>query len=323
MFGPWNKLPLEECHVSPLLSRSKDNDSRQIIVDLSFDPEQFVIGRTPRGFYDGQPYELTLPNLDCLLGDILKCEQPKLIKVDIVCAFRNVRIDPGDSVKLAIQHQGKFYIDKSLAFGAANGTVIFQRISDAIRRILLNEEINVWNYIDDIFACVDHTEAHRVFNRLVQLIQELGLPINLDKVVAPADGMTCMGIEVDARRHTVRLPQTKINEAVEIVKSFEGVASVTRQKYQLLLGKFLYVAKIVIPARPFLNRMLHYLCCQKGANRIALSEQFHRDLCLFRKLLITFNKGALFDIVMGKGEVTVFVDPSLLGMGRIGKEQLM
>ena len=41
-------------------------------------------GHTPRGWYDRRPYELTLPTLDCLLGDILKCREPKLIKGGIL-----------------------------------------------------------------------------------------------------------------------------------------------------------------------------------------------------------------------------------------------
>ena len=101
----------------PLLLRPKDYDSSRIIVDLSYDPEKSVSGQKPRGFYDGQPFELTPPNLDCLLGNILKYERPKLIKVDIARAVQNVGIDPGDSVKLAIQHHGKFYINKTWRLG--------------------------------------------------------------------------------------------------------------------------------------------------------------------------------------------------------------
>ena len=62
-------------------------------------------------------------------------------------------LDPS-ALKWTIHHKGKFYIDKSLAFGAVYGTAIFQRISDSIRGILAHENIKLWNYIDDIFACV-------------------------------------------------------------------------------------------------------------------------------------------------------------------------
>ena len=35
--------------------------------------------------------------------------------------------------------------------------------SDVIRHILAYECIRVWNYIDDIFACVESKDADRVF----------------------------------------------------------------------------------------------------------------------------------------------------------------
>ena len=153
-------------------------------------------------------------------------------------------------MKLTIQHEGKFYIDLSLALGVAHGTAIFKRISDAIRHI------RVWNHIDNIFACVESEDADTVFKRLVQLIQAVGLPINDDKVVAPADTMVCLEAEVTFRNCTVHLPQRKTDEALNMIKTFEGMSEVLRQKYQPLLGKLLHVAKIIVPARAFLNRML-------------------------------------------------------------------
>ena len=53
----------------------------------------------------GAKFDLTLPSLHYLIADILGCkEQPKLVKVDIARAFRNLRINPGDTVKLDINH---------------------------------------------------------------------------------------------------------------------------------------------------------------------------------------------------------------------------
>ena len=45
-------------------------------------------------------YVLALPYLDYLLGDVLRFENPRLIKTDIARAFRNIRVDLGDAMKL-------------------------------------------------------------------------------------------------------------------------------------------------------------------------------------------------------------------------------
>ena len=146
---------------------------------------------------------------------------------------------------------GKYYLDRSLAFGAVNGTVIFQHLSDAIRKILLSENIKIWNYIDNIFACVPAPRVDGMFDRVEQVIQELGLPINYDKIVRPVDNIIYMGIEVNAKQRTVRMPTGKMNEILIKYENFSTKKVITRRKVQLLLGKLLYVTKAVIPGKGF------------------------------------------------------------------------
>ena len=133
--------------------------------------------------------------MDYLIQDILTTENPKLIKVDIARAFPNVRIDPGDALNLCIAHGGQYFLDNSLAFGPVHGTAICQRITDAIRRIMASTGIPIWNYIDDLFACIRAAEVDQAFACLKELVQDLGLPIKDDKLVSPSDRMVCMGIE--------------------------------------------------------------------------------------------------------------------------------
>ena len=61
-------------------------------------------------------------------------------------------------------------MDKHLVFGAVfgavNGTMIFQMISDAIRHMLAKEEVVVWNYIDDIFATWEEEGSSEKFTTL-------------------------------------------------------------------------------------------------------------------------------------------------------------
>ena len=127
ILGPFDKVTVEGCHVSPLMTRPKDGNKRRVIVDLSFGDHDSVNGTTVREIYDGHPFSLPLPNLDYLIHDILQCEGDlKFMKIDIARAFRNVRIDPADALKLGICHKGKFYIDKSLAFGTVPAPLSFR-----------------------------------------------------------------------------------------------------------------------------------------------------------------------------------------------------
>ena len=73
--------------------------------------------------------------------------------MDISRAFRNAPVDPRDAVKCGIQHEGLYYLDKFLVFGAVNGTMIFERHV----------------YIDGTFA----EGAEKKFHTVCSLIREL------------------------------------------------------------------------------------------------------------------------------------------------------
>ena len=168
-----------------MLTRYKDENTRRVIVDLSYGGNEAVNSHTELGSYEGTPCVVTLPTIVHVLHQVLKSEDPYLIKVDISRAFRNIRIDPGDAMKCGVQHQGGYYVDKSLVFGAINGTNIFQCVSDAIRYILAQENRHIYNYIDDMFQANTKEGADSTFHRLCDLIKELGLPSIPKKLYLP------------------------------------------------------------------------------------------------------------------------------------------
>ena len=147
-------------------------------------------------------------------------------------------------------------------------------------------------------------EAERVFKRLFELIQELGLPIN-EKVVHPTDVIICMGIQVDAKRKVVSLTQDKLDEIKQTCYDFVGKKRVSRKQLQSLLGKLLYLTKILTPARAFLNRMLWYLRGQQSFF-INLGEGFSRDLQWFIRLLSGFCEPPSFHMINDEETLDVF-----------------
>ena len=72
MLGPFGHILSSHLNISPLMSRPKDGSSRHIIVDLSFGDDS-VNNISLRGVYDGFKFELTLPSLDNLILDVIKC----------------------------------------------------------------------------------------------------------------------------------------------------------------------------------------------------------------------------------------------------------
>ena len=67
------------------------------------------------------------------------------------------------------------------------GTMIFQRVSDAIRFILSSKGVAVSNYIDNIFTATETSSGKDSLKVICDTITELGLPLNEDKVQRPCD----------------------------------------------------------------------------------------------------------------------------------------
>ena len=141
---------------------------------------------------------LKFPNIDHITEDIVRCtDDCVLFKIDVARAFRNLRVDPVDSLKLGIMWNGNYYADLAVAFGWTHGSAAFQILSDAIAHIVAKAGIKLHCYIDDYIAVVPKTKADDKFKHVCDLLTELGLPLNYDKLTPPTKRLTCLGIDIN------------------------------------------------------------------------------------------------------------------------------
>ena len=98
-----------------------------------------------------------------------------------------------------------------------------------------------------------------------------------------------MGIEINISNSTLAIPWAKMDEIVQICEQFHGRTECSRWELQSLLGKLLYVSKIIKPARGFLNRMLNTLRGMPQFGKGGLDEDFVKDLNWFWLFLRGFN----------------------------------
>ena len=105
------------------MTRPKDNGSRRVILDLSYPHGQSVNSHVDKSKFDESAFVLKFPNIDHITEDIVNCtEECALFKIDVARAFRNLRVNPCDSLKLGIQWKGQYYADLAVAFGWTHGT---------------------------------------------------------------------------------------------------------------------------------------------------------------------------------------------------------
>ena len=82
--GPFESVPFEKFHVSPSLTRPKSNDSRKVIVNLSYPEAQSVNSNIKSDSYDDYDFDLSYPSIDSIVDEIANVGKDVLLyKLDI------------------------------------------------------------------------------------------------------------------------------------------------------------------------------------------------------------------------------------------------
>ena len=97
-------------------------------------------------------------------------------------------------------------------------------------------------------APLEVADSH--FLSVKNILTDLGLPINSEKLETPNHSVTCLGIQINARNGSISIPDEKL---------VIGAIKLTRNQLQRLTGKLLYIHRCVKLCRIFLNRILQVL----------------------------------------------------------------
>ena len=317
ILGPFDNKPFEEMHFSPLMARDKPDGNVRVIVDLSWPIGQSVNSCTVPGVFDNVPFHLKYPSIDLLVQKINEIGPTALLyKIDLERAFRNLKIDPYDYPVLGLRWKQRMYVDVSVPFGFATGAASCQSCTDLVTWALRKCEIWVMSYLDDFLGVAQPHKATSEFLALKNLLEFLGLPLNVKKIEESAEEITCLGINVNARTGVLSIPNDKIVEVKELCLQWAHRATATRNQLQKLTGKLLYIHRCVEPARMFVNRILAVLRSAPMKGKVTLPPGFFKDIKWFNVFLEKFNG----IVKIHENEFSnheVYVDASLTRVGGI------
>ena len=98
VIGNFDQPPIENLHISAMMTREKANSShRRVIIDLSFPHGTSVNSGVTKDKYLGTPFILKLPTIDTVTDQIKALGRGCMMyKVDISRAFRHIKLDPMD-----------------------------------------------------------------------------------------------------------------------------------------------------------------------------------------------------------------------------------
>ena len=109
------------------MTQPKDNGSRRVILELLYPQGHSVNSHVDKNKFDGSSFVLKFLSIDHITEDIVYCtDEYVLFKTDVARTFRNLRVDPVDSLKIGMKWNGSCYADLELTFGLMQGSAAFQ-----------------------------------------------------------------------------------------------------------------------------------------------------------------------------------------------------
>ena len=140
--GPFNNI-----HYSPMLTCPKPDDTRRVIINLSYPYDASVNDNISAVNYDGIEFELKYLSVDNIVDAITTLNSNALpSKIDISRAFLNLRVDPHDFDLLGLKWRHESYLDLSVPMGLKTGSAMCQQVTDVIRHVMHSKNIDVYNY---------------------------------------------------------------------------------------------------------------------------------------------------------------------------------
>ena len=103
----------------------------------------------------------------------------------------------------------------------------------------------MWNYIDDIYVCCHKDKADEVLETLLQVINNIGVPVNPKKVFRPCEKLSIPGTVVDIHQGTFSIEDEKPDQILQLCQETIIKDRITKRDLQRLLGKLLYISRCV------------------------------------------------------------------------------
>ncbi len=224
-----------------------------------------------------------------------------LAKVDLRAAYRTIPVHPDCFKFLSLKWRfageaaDTLLFDSKLCFGAKLAPAVFNRITQAVRRMLLRRGIICTVYLDDFLIVAPSAEECAEHVRVtVSLLSWLGFYLAWEKIVGPAQRLVFLGVLIDTRAMLLELPAPKLAELSKLLDQVAAQRRISKRQLLTLIGKLSWAARVVRGGRTFVRRLIDTsLRLRRPGHRIRTRGSFMLDISFWRDFLSTFNGKAL------------------------------
>lgn len=316
--GPFTSPPMSTFRVSPIgVVPKKAIHEYRLIHHLSY-PDNLSVN----DFIDQNLCSVQYTKFDEAVSMVQKLGKNTMCaKSDIQSAFRLLRVWPGDFDQLGFKFEGLYYFDKCLPMGCAISCALFEKFSSFLQWIVAKRarNNNILHYLDDFLFMgkSDTNQCSYNLNVFLQTCFELGVPIANEKTEGPKTKISFLGLEIDTVSMLVRIPQSKVLEIVDKIKSLLSKKKATLKEIQSLNGSLNFACRAIRPGRPFLRRLINLTAgLTKPNHHVRLNAEISQDLTMWLDFFSHFNGISVFNdrFWVSNSHLELFTDSS----GKIG-----
>ena len=128
-----------------------------------------------------------------------------------------------------------------------------------------------------------------------------------------------LGIEIDSVNQSIRIPQDKYLELLQLLESWKGRKKCTKRELLSLIGSLSFASKVVKPGRMFLHSLIDLSCSISSLNhRISLNAESRADICWWIDFLPSWNGVSFMHTEpVTSASLSLFTDASGVGFGAL------
>ncbi len=313
--GPFLNPPLSNFRVSPIGVVPKASGAFRLIHHLSWP--------TGNSVNDGIADELCAVKYSSFDEAVQRVAglgtSTLLAKSDVKSAFRLLPVRPQDFCLLGFKMDGLYFVDKCLPMGAASAPALFESFSSFLEWALCDKaQCNrVVHYADDFLVYgppgVGLGSCQWMLIKFQELCAELGVPLAAEKTEGPVSSIVFLGLEIDAVRQLVCIPQDKLLKLRGVVDRACLAKKMNLRRLQSIIGSLSFVTRAIPPGRAFLRRLINLTRgLRKPWHRVRITREAHLDLVMWQRFLHSCNGAAIFQdqVWEDNSEFQLFTDAS-------------
>ncbi|XP_052264823.1 uncharacterized protein LOC127867588 [Dreissena polymorpha] len=240
-----------------------------------------------------------------------------MIKFDIHSAYHFVDIYPEHTTYLGFSFEDdhgvvSYFRFKVLAFGLGVAPYFFTKLTRPLIAQWRGEGKRVIMFLDDGFGTHDNYEqTKKLASDIKQDLLLSGFIPNVDKCIwEPVQEMEWLGVNINMREFSIRIPERRISKAMNTIKSLLGSVYLPVRKVASFIGQIISMSIVIGPVAQIMTRYLSIDVAKECTWNayVKLSIDSVEQLAFWRETLNLLNKRSL--VATGACSKVVYSDAS-------------